>query len=99
MARANRKAAQFLAQPIFFPNGSFPRGPAEGNSPTDYTPGTLIRPNYLKAGVQEASVSEGRPAVTNPSTAQGLATQAGIAQLPATAFWSNLLHNKSYLIW
>ena len=26
---------------IFFPNGSFPRGPAEGKSPTDNTPGSF----------------------------------------------------------
>ena len=74
MARAKHKATQFLVEPyFFFPNGSFPRGAAEGNSPTDNTPGTLIRPNYLKVGVQEASLSVGRrPAVTKPSKARVL---------------------------
>ena len=73
----NVRPHNFLQNLIFFPNGSFPREPAEGNSPTDNTPGTRIRPNYLKAGGQEASLLAGCPSVTDPSTARALPLRLG----------------------
>ena len=85
MARAKRKARPHCILRTLFSSlmvlspGALPRA-----IPQQTIPQVVLRPNYLKAGVQEASLSVGRPAVTNPSTAPGFATQAGIARLPAT---------------
>ena len=61
---------------IFFPNGSFPRGPAEDNSPTDNTPGSF-KAELPKSGSTSSFTVGGDPAVTNPSTARALPLRLG----------------------
>ena len=56
---------------VLFPGG-LPRA-----IPQQTIPQVLLRPNYLKAGVQEASLSVDHPAVTNPSTARALPLRLG----------------------
>ena len=67
---------------IFFPNGSFPRGPVEGNSPTDNTPGCFKA--ELPKSRSARSFTVGGPPCSHQSVhSLGFATQAGIARLPA----------------
>ena len=47
----------------------------------------VLRPNYLKAGVQEVSLSVGCLAVTNPSTAWALPLRLGQLGFQHLASW------------
>ena len=61
---------------IFFPNGSFPRGPAECNSPTDDTPGTF-KAKLPKNGMTRSFAVGGPPCGHQSVHSPGPATQAG----------------------
>ena len=67
----------FSSLMVLFPGG-LPRA-----IPQQTIPRVVLRPKYLKAGVREASLSVGPPCSHHSVHSPGLATQAGIARLPA----------------
>ena len=85
---------------VLFPGG-LPRA-----IPQQTIPQVVLRPNYLKAGVQEASLSADRPAVTNLSAARALPLRLGwlgsqqgrvLAILQMTESWSSEVSNPRHV--
>ena len=91
----NVKPLNFLQNLIFFPNGSLPRGPAEGNSPTDDTPGTF-KAELPKSGRTRSFTVGGPPCSHQSVHSPGPATQAGIARLPASSLSLSSAHHPEH---